>query len=217
MDNFKKSDFIKALILGETIALFLLPTLWQVNLLSKFPFLFWLLPMSLPFLSVLGLFFFFILSRKLPILSQIGRYGLVGTANTAIDFGILNLLAVFFRVYSGFTIFGLDLISFSLATLHSFAWNKFWTFESKERKVIIKEFSIFLGVTTVAILLNALIVYLITTFTTPVFALDEKQWLIIAKVFATIFSAILNFLGYKFIVFKKDESGALSKISTPDL
>lgn len=216
MNNFKKLDFVFALILGETIALFLLPTLWQISLLSKWPFLFWLLPIALPFLGVLGLYIFFLLDKKLPILFQIGRYGLVGAANTAVDFGILSLLALLTKIYSGYKIFGLDFISFSLATLNSFGWNKFWTFESKEKKDIAKELPAYLIVTILGVLANALIVYLITTLTPPFDGFNEKQQLIIAKIFAVIFSGVWNFIGYKFIVFKKNDS-SLSQIQTPKI
>lgn len=193
-----------------------MPTLWQINLLSKWPFLFWLLPSALPFLAALGLYISFLLGKKLPILFQIGRYGLVGTANTAMDFGILSLLSLLTKTYSGYKIFGLDFISFSVATLHSFGWNKFWTFESKEKKAIAKELPAYLIVTILVIFLNALIVYLITTLIVPLYGFNKEQWLTIAKVFATIFSGVLNFIGYKFIVFKKDDS-TLPQTQTPKI
>ena len=47
------------------------------------------------------------------------------------------------------------------------------------------------------------VVFGVTTFIPPFFGLSPELWANLAKVAATGFSLIWNFIGYKFIVFKK--------------
>jgi len=63
-------------------------------------------------------------------------------------------------------------------------------------------------------LINGGIVYMITTWLQPMFGANEVSWANAGKIVATGISLVWNFIGYKFIVFKKkdDQPGNISQI-----
>jgi len=136
------------------------------------------------------------------LVGQFARFAIIGGMNTLIDFGILNLLMWWTGIYSGGQIILLNIISFAIAVTNSYFWNKYWAFKDRDDAGI-KEFSQFIAVTLVGLAINSTIVYVVTTLVDPMFGLNEKLWANLAKVAATGFSLIWNFIGYKFIVFKK--------------
>ncbi len=140
---------------------------------------------------------------KFPFIKQFVKFFVVGIINTAIDFMVLNLEMALTGITSGPYMFVLNSISFSVATINSFFMNKRWTFEDKENKESGIKFSQFLIVSVIGITINGGIVYAITSFTTPLLGMSPQLWANVAKLFATVVSLIWNFLGYKFIVFKK--------------
>lgn len=140
---------------------------------------------------------------KFPILKQIGKFVIVGGINTGIDFLVLNIEMALTGITSGPGMLVLNTISFSAATTNSFFMNKRWTFEDKGAVQEGVKFSQFLLVSIVGIIINGGIVYLITSFTTPLFGLSPQLWANVAKLLATGISLIWNFIGYKFFVFKR--------------
>jgi len=140
------------------------------------------------------------------LMRQFSKFIVIGLMNTAIDFAILNLLMWSTGIYGGRWIILLNVISFTIAVINSYFWNKFWTFRAKEADEpaeVAKEFSQFIMVTLIGLVINSSIVFGITTFIPPFFGLSKEVWANLAKVVATGFSLIWNFVGYKFIVFKK--------------
>jgi len=197
----KKSDFIASLILGGIIGLFL------AFIMQGFGFgLFspWILVPVLPVLALIGVAIGDLIGKKIPIIMQLIKFAMVGFANTAVDFGILNLLMAMTGIYSGKNIFFLNSISFIVAVIHSFFWNKFWTFKVKKTEAT-KEFLQFLIVSIIGLLINGGIVYMITTWLQPMFGMSEVSWANAGKIAATAVSLVWNFIGYKYIVFKKKD------------
>lgn len=142
---------------------------------------------------------------NINLLRQISKFVMVGFINTGIDFGVLNLLMFLTAIYSGRWIILLNSISFTVAVINSYLWNKYWTFKKQgsETGQVAREFSQFLVVSIVGMLLNSGIVYGISTFTPALFGLSSALWTNFAKILATVVSMSWNFIGYKFIVFKK--------------
>lgn len=134
---------------------------------------------------------------------QFSKYVVVGFANTGIDFLILNLEMLITGISQGPGMFVQNAISFSIATVNSYYFNKKWSFQDRSKKDRVREFSQFLAVSLIGLLINSSTVYLITTFIEPFFGIDPKLWANLAKVAATGLSLIWNFIGYKFFVFKK--------------
>jgi len=197
----KKGDIIASLVLGGIIAIFLGFVLSGLNFSLFNP---WFLVIILPFLALIGVYLADLLGKKVPVIPQFIKFILVGFANTAVDFGILNLLMSVTGIYNGQAIFFLNSISFIVAVSHSYVWNKFWTFKVKKTNAA-KEFLQFVIVSMVGLLINGAIVFMITTWVKPLFGLADASWANVAKALATIISLVWNFLGYKFIVFKEEK------------
>ena len=141
------------------------------------------------------------INKKLTI--QFSKFVLIGFLNTGIDFAILNLLMWQTGIYSGKYIILLNAIAFSVAVTNSYFWNKFWIFRAKETDKKAGEFAQFVAVTLVGMAINTTIVYSVTTLVSPIFGLSVELWANLAKAAATGISLVWNFIGYKFIVFKK--------------
>ena len=141
------------------------------------------------------------INKKLTI--QFSKFVLIGFLNTGIDFAILNLLMWQTEIYSGKYIILLNAIAFSVAVTNSYFWNKFWIFRAKETDKKAGEFAQFVAVTLVGMAINTTIVYSVTTLVSPMFGLSVEFWANLAKAAATGISLVWNFIGYKFIVFKK--------------
>lgn len=62
---------------------------------------------------------------------QFFKFGLVGSLNTAIDFGIYFLLTRLLLVFSVHYLWA-NAISFYVANLNSFIWHKYWTFDQQQ-------------------------------------------------------------------------------------
>jgi putative flippase GtrA len=143
------------------------------------------------------------LLQKYPIIAQFSRFVVVGFMNTAIDFAVLNLLMWTTGIYKGKWIILLNAISFMVAVINSYFWNRFWTFRIKGPAMVPWQMSQFLVVSLIGVVINSSIVYGLTTFIPPFFGLGKELWANLAKAAATGIALIWNFLGYKFIVFRK--------------
>jgi len=155
--------------------------------------------------------------QKYPGMAQFARFVVVGFLNTGVDFFVLNILMWVTGIYQGKWIFFLNTISFSVAVTNSYFWNKYWTFKAKGEVWAPRQISQFIFVTIIGAGINSGIVYFLTTFFPPFFgipkiygisqifgfSLGKELWANVAKAAATAISLFWNFLGYKFIVFKK--------------
>ncbi len=140
--------------------------------------------------------------QRFPTLLQFIKFAIIGVLNTAIDFGILNLLMWGFGMYKGSWILLFNTISFSIAATNSYFINKYWTF-GELSKIRAGQFAKFFIISFGGAVINSGIVFSITTFIPPVFGLSEELWANFAKVIATAIAWIWNFTMYKFVVFKK--------------
>ena len=124
---------------------------------------------------------------------QIITFAVIGLINTLVDIAVSFILNGFFGVYYVIC----QISGYSAGTLNSFFLNRFFTFKAKDSKSL-PQFIKFvllnlvsLGVTLVA--LHILINELFFNF-------------YISKIFVTLLSLSINFIGSKFWVFKKTTS-----------
>ena len=123
------------------------------------------------------------------------RFGIVGAANTALDFGILFLL-----VHFGLDKIAANYISTSVAFIFSFFVNRSFTFKSKGGNLK-KQFATFLAVTMVGLwIIQPLIITGVTSLITPMH-LQASLSLLVAKLVATVASLIWNYIMYARFVF----------------
>ena len=200
----KKTDKIISIILGFLIGLFFFLIL--KNIKEELPFQVpcpWSLPIVFAFLGIVWLYFISFLGRKYKIVLQGGKFLLVGALNTFVDWGVLSLLMGIGGIYAGtgYSIF--KGISFTVAVINSYFWNKFWTFGKRETKEAGKEFAQFFVVSVIGFLVNVGIASLVVNVIGPQFGWSEKIWAYVGAISATLIAMTWNFLGYKFFVFKK--------------
>ncbi len=194
-----KNNLIISLILSIIICVAFIPTLLVTELYDKLPISPPLILILFPIVTVIGMFLTEIIAKKIKILLQIAKFGLVGVSNTAIDFGVLNLLILATNITSEIGIIPMNIIAFTCALMNSYHWNKTWVFgESKKSSLLV-----FTIITLIVMSVNTAIVYVLTSLSSPMFGLSQPLWVNTAKVFATIFSLFANFVCYKLIVFKK--------------
>lgn len=141
--------------------------------------------------------------EKYPIVAQFFRFVVIGVINTGIDFGIVNLLMFATNIYAGGYTILYKVISFIVANTNSFFWNRYWTFKVKNNQGTEFQYLQFFVVSGIGLGINTGIFYLVNTSIGPMFGITRALWANLSLVAATGFSLIWNFIGYKFIVFKK--------------
>jgi len=199
-----KKDLLLVTIIGGAVGILVQPMIQ--NLVTS-PTFFIRVGAFLGFLilapSALTIAYF--LSKILPVLYQFAKFGAVGVLNSFIDFGILNLLIFLFSIRSGlwFSIF--KAISFLCATTNSYFWNKYWTFESSNKPKV-SEAAKFYTIAIIGGFLNVSVASLIFSGIHRPEYIPVNLWANVAALGGILSAFIWNFLGYKFVVFKKEES-----------
>lgn len=200
----KKSDIIYPLIIGEAIALIFLGISSSLDLpkiVLKVGIYF---PVLLPILSLIGVFVAQLVGRKIPALFQLAKFVLVGALNTFVYLGVLNFLMAVFGISREDWSYPVFIVpSFCFSVVNSYFWNKFWTYGKKDTGIKGVEFGKFFLITTIGFFLNLIIASFVFKVIGPQFGLSLKIWANIGAIIATICVFMWNFLGYKFIVFKK--------------
>lgn len=154
-------------------------------------------------LATVGVYIGYLLSKYIRIFFQIAKFGCVGAANFAVDIGILNLLIFLTGSAAGvaYTIF--KIISFTFAVTNSYIWNKIWTFKKTDTKESGKEFTQFLAVSIIGLVLNAVVASVLVNVIGPLGGIKVKTWASVSAAVASVCVMAWNFVGYKFWVFKK--------------
>lgn len=140
---------------------------------------------------------FFIVTK--PIFAIAGRFGVnlkelerflkfmvVGTIGFVVDYGTLNFLVLGFRFY----ILIANTISFSLAVLSNFTWNRYWTYPDSRTKPIRSQLIQFTFVNLIGWGINTLVLWATTPFFTSLVGILGFN---ISKAIATIIVLFWNF------------------------
>ena len=128
---------------------------------------------------------------------QLLRFGIVGGANTALDFGLL-----FVFKFIGIPVEIANIMSTGLAFIFSFFANKKYTFKTTGTNVI-REMLLFVIVTLTGLWgLQTLIITLTHNPLTQLMGNTDVA-LLVAKLLATVASLTWNYLFYSKLVFKK--------------
>lgn len=126
------------------------------------------------------------LGLKNKELERFLKFMVVGTLGFVIDFGTLNLLKLVFHVH----LLLANTVSFSLAVLSNFTWNRLWTYPDSRSKPLQSQLVQFFVVNVVGLGINTLVLWLLTPlFTRLVGELGYN----IAKAIATIIVLFWNF------------------------
>lgn len=147
------------------------------------------------------------------LFGQISKFAVVGVINTIIDLGIVNVLILYFDVNS----IPANIIGVTAAIVNSYILNKRWTFHDTEKEHVAQQFTIFVLLSIVGIVINTTVfVGLFEKWTlTGEFAYTIVQFIGLdgifkqefvllnwAKAWSLAFSMIWNFIAYKKWAFK---------------
>lgn len=123
------------------------------------------------------------------------KFGMVGVLNTAIDFGVFTLLTQVF----GWGVEVSQVISYTCGLVNSYFFNSRWVFKKENKKSTV-QVAKFVAVNLVALGVSVGVLSLLVN------SLHMNQmW---AKVIATCFSLVVNFIGNKLFVFGDKKNAA---------
>lgn len=199
-----KIDYTIGGLVGFFAGIAAIPTAFNLGVHSAAKLL--LLPWAVALIFAAGMWVAAILARRMLFFTQFSKFVAVGFLNTAIDFGILNLLSRTLGVSAGFILGGVNVPGFVVAISNSYFWNKLWVFQDRNHgEPLFKDFPKFFAVTAIGLLINSAIVIALTTYVSPIFGASRALWLNLGKVGATVVTLIWNFAGYKLFVFRQEK------------
>lgn len=146
---------------------------------------------------------------------QFVKFLITGTMGATVDFGTYNLLTrglgwdTIFEPF-GYKIIAANLVSVFLAITTNFLLNKYWTFRNQETEVL-KQWSGYFALNTVTFVLNQILTSFFT-FNVPVVAyVFGSQKDNAAKALAIGCILLINFLGSKFIIFRRKDASHMAQ------
>ena len=208
--NIIKSDIIGSFVIGFFSAVFFIALSYAtISVLrpdENPPAYYWFALIIFPTLSAIGIVIINDLKNRLRGKFALGyqfyKFVLVGGLNTLLDLSILNGLIVLTGIAIGWEFSVFKGVSFAVAVINSYFWNKFWTF-GKKKGGGLGEFSQFIAVSLVGLGINVGAASLLVNVIGPQGGMSPQLWANVGAVAAIVFTTAWNFIGYKFFVFKK--------------
>ena len=155
-------------------------------------------------LSPVATFLFLRFFSRWSSLVQFAKFCVISFSNLVIDFGILNLLIYYSGVAEGVLYSVFKAASFLLANVNGYAWNKFWTFRSREVEGWLKQFIRFLAVVGVGLVINVTVAsYVVAEFGGSGGSISSTVWANIGAAVSLVITLFWNFFGLKYLVFEK--------------
>jgi len=147
------------------------------------------------------------LKERHPFVPQFIRFFCVGLLNTTIDFAVLNFLIYLTGKSSGVYFPVFKSVSFIVAVTNSYFMNKYWTFKSFDNNANNStktgEFLKFLGIYIIGGGINVGVATYVVNYISAPIGFSPVLWANVGAFFAVAFTLTWNFIGLKFIVFKK--------------
>lgn len=212
-----RKDYLLGLLAGILIGLLILPILKNAK-----PSLFDALKLFIvPFFALgvpAGLVVSSFIAKKIPLVWQLAKFLVIGVMNTLVDLGVLALITILVandtRHASETTWFTLatlvvtyyslyKAISFIVANINSFFWNKYWTFGATKASAPSNQFFQFFLVSLIGFAINVTIASLAFSAVISTGSFTVAQAGLIGAALGSILGLAWNFVGYKFFVFKK--------------
>jgi putative flippase GtrA len=122
---------------------------------------------------------------------QLLRYSFVGINGTIIDIGSLAIMVDYFK----FNLWVATFVAFSVAVIHNFIFNKYWTFKDQS-KYFFNQYLKFLIVSVVGLIITITMMYIFTIFL--------GVWYIVSKLIISLFVLAWNFFANYSWTFKKN-------------
>lgn len=216
--KFSKKDLLSSLITGfytgfiawRIFGFLGVPELGYGDKLCLEDTCFWSYHISLAWLMVivpiswiLGVSLGYFLGQWFKFFNQFGKFAAIGFTNAAVYFGILNVFIAWSDINKGLWYSLFVAVAFTLGTVHSYFWNKFWVFQAADDRISGEEFGKFSGISIVSGLINVGVASILVNFINPVFGLTLDQWANVGGVTGSAVALAVSFVGFKKAVFKK--------------
>ncbi|MBI5220585.1 MAG: GtrA family protein [Candidatus Liptonbacteria bacterium] len=218
MQTITSRDWKAILIIGAGVGLLVQPLVANLWPVISLPFRvvislgFMVLSVSIPLqvviflgfavLAPVALWIAAMLTRWLPGIFQFAKFAAVGTLNSFVDLGVLNLQIWFFGGTAGLAYGVYKSVSFVVANANSFVWNKHWTFNEK-KPTTGREALLFYLVAAAGWAVNVAVASVVVNYVAAPTSIAPKLWANIGAILGMVFSLAINFLGYKYLVFKE--------------
>jgi putative flippase GtrA len=198
-----KRDYALVVFIGACFGLFAVPILRGINI--SFVKVGWTVGIGLVvffgLFAALALAVAAYVSRWIPVVLRVAKFSAVGAFNTFFDWGILNMLIAMFDVPFGAGYAVAKGTSFTIASIGSYFWNKYWTFDAGRAKEVGKEVTTFIVVSVIGLLINVAVSSFIVNDVGHPALFTPQRWENVGAALATVVSLVWNFIGYKFVVF----------------
>jgi putative flippase GtrA len=139
------------------------------------------------------------------LVHEMAKFGIVGAVNTALDFGLFNLL----YVGLGWPAMGANSASVAVAATSSFFMNRHWTFRHRARTALRREYTLFFLLNGVGLLIATACILVVE----QVLHQTGPLWLNIAKVAGLVLGMVFRFTTYKRFVFLSPERAAARSLA----
>ncbi len=197
----KRIDIILAIISGLGLAILFS---WLASGFGiEIRFLNWILAISLPALAVFGIWICYLIGKKYLFVFQLGKFLLIGVFFALIDIAILDVLIKIFGITEGITYSVFVATSFLIVTCIKYIADKYWAFEKTEKTKMGTEFVRFFIITLISGGIHTLVASLVVNTFGPQLGASPLIWANVGKIAGITVASAWNFIGYKFIVFKK--------------
>jgi len=197
----KKIDIVLSLITGEGVAWLFIWILKNSNIEANL--LYWALSIVFPFLALFCLWIAYSIGKKFVFVFQLAKFILIGAFFALFDLVILNFLMIYFGIAKGTGYLIFVTISFIIATTVKYIADKFWAFEKAEREQMGSELSRFFIITLISWGIQVGIAGLVVNTMGSQLGMSPLVLGNIGKIAGIAVASAWNFVGYKFIVFKK--------------
>lgn len=157
----------------------------------------------LPLLAFTFLEIAFFIGKKFLFVWQLAKFLLVGGFFAFIDLTVFNSLLAYFKIEKGILATFFVAVSFCIATTLKYIFDKLWVFEKKGKEEMAKEFSFFFFITLISGGIQVGVADFIINRARFFAFLPPLLVANLGKILGITFASAWNFLGYKFLVFKK--------------
>ena len=141
--------------------------------------------------------------RKYETFHQLTKFTLVGLLNTIFDLGWLYFFIWITGISTGIPYTFFKTVAGILTSIHSYLWHKYWTFERKDERINLKEYSKFLTTILIGLVINIITASTIVNVIGPQFNIPEIIWAGVGALAAALVTWLWNFWIIKRVVFKK--------------
>ncbi|MCC6934190.1 MAG: GtrA family protein [Candidatus Yanofskybacteria bacterium] len=201
MRSLSSRDVSSALVTGFTTGIIA----WRILLFLGHPLPFGIAPGVLvpliPALWLAGVQLGYLLGMVFRPFVQFGRFAAIGFANAAVDFGVLYAFIAATGLATGGAYAAFKAVSFSVATVHSYLWNKYWAFDAGRSRGGQREVLAFLGVALSSLLVNVGAASVVVALRPATFAV--ASWAGIGAVVGSAAALVFSFTGFRLFVFNR--------------